>query len=509
MGSKWLRTFRGDESTLSTKIIDEFLATDARFFGELGVPNDQAGWVDVVTGPATITLDAQDVFGETKDVVKHFDDGSGSTNSQFALSAQKWISINDFGASYGGVSRLDTVDGANGFFTGLQANAAENPLATGNRRYGINFADDGGGFLRATPPGAAAVVMDGTLGNPKILFDEWFKWEVTVPAGLGAAEFFIDDILTTLALGFDVNTGGLGTHATTASGSSAGVDRVAYHSDFGVTIYEDAPTKTFSVAAMQSNIAQILIPPGRRDYIITVPDGNPRSVGDILSFTRRNVGGTVTLKAQNTAAPQALFGGLNEVTRTILDAGDVTLVNTLENGNVYDTGIPPVVPDKVTPLFVATADATVGNTIVATTLVGTGKGSLVARADRVAVGDCFNFRAGGVFSAAANPTLRLRLKFGTLVVGDTGAVVISNVTNAHWVLEGTATIRSIGATGTIMVEGSFLTSAGDHFEFVFLVPTIINTTQNNNVDITAEWGTAAVGNTITAQNVSLMQALSP
>ncbi len=508
MVSKWLRTFRGDESTLSTKIIDEFLATDARFFGEAGVPNDQAGWVDTATAPATITINTQEVFDQTKDVVKHFDDGSGATNSDFALSAQNWVDINTFGASYGGVSRLDTVDGANGFFTGLQANAAENPLATGNRRYGVIFADSGG-FLQATPIGGVAVVMNGTAGNPKVLFDEWFKWEIVIPVGLGAAAFFINGILTTSAPTFDVNAGGLGTRATVGSGSSGGVDRVTYHSDFGVTVYEDAATKTFSVAAMQSTIAQIVIPPGRRDYIITVPDGNPRKVGDILSFTRRNVGGTVTLKAQNTAAPQALFGGLNEVTRTIFSAGDVTLVNTLENGNVYDAGIPPVQLDSVTPLFVSTADATVGNTTVATTIVGTGKGSLTARADRVAVGDCFNFRAGGVFSAAANPTLRLRLKFGTLIVGDSGAVVVSNVTNAHWVLEGTATIRSIGAAGTIMVEGSFLTSAGDHFEFVFLVPTIINTTQNNNVDITAEWGTAAVGNTITAQNVSLMQALSP
>ncbi len=504
MGLKWVRTSSG-----ATKVVDEFLATDARFFGEAGVPNDQAGWVDIATAPATITLDTQLVFKETKDVVKHFDDGAQSTNSQFALSAQNWIDINDFGASYGGVSRLDTVDGANGFFTGLQANAAENPLATGNRRYGIAFADDGGGFLRATPPGAAAVVMDGTLGNPKVLFDEWFKWEVVVPAGLGASELFINDILTTLAPAFDVNAGGLGTHATVASGSSGGVDRVAYHSDFGVTIYEDAATKTFSVAAMQSNIAQILIPPGRRDYIITVPDGSPRKVGDVLSFTRRNVGGTVTLKAENTAAPQALFGGLNEVTRTILDAGDVTLVNTLENGNAYDAGIPPVQPDKVTPVFVATADVTVANTVTETSIIGIGNGQLVVPGNTSKIGDLFYFSAQGRFSASANPTLKLKLLLAGAVLADTGAVVISNGTDIHWFITGEAVVRSLGVTGTIMVSGGFITSAGDHFKFVNTVPITIDTTVNKLADISAQWGTAAAGNTITCQIASLTKILSP
>jgi len=166
-------------------------------------------------------------------------------------------------------------------------------------------------------------------------------------------------------------------------------------------------------------------------------------------------------------------------------------------------------PDKVAPLYVSTADKTIANTTVADTIVGTGKGSLTVAGNSVAVGDCFNFRAGGIFSALANPTLQLLLKFGTLTIGDSGAVVISNVTDAHWVLEGTATFRSIGATGTVSVEGGFTTSAGDHFEFVNLAPVIVDTTQDNAGDITAQWGTANAGNTITGQNVSIMKVLSP
>lgn len=496
--------------TATTEALEKFANTDARFFAELGVPNDQAGWVDVAIAPATITIVTQELFGQTRKVVKHFDDGSSSTSSKFALSVQKWASINTFGASFGTVSRLDTVDGANGFFTGLQANATENPLLTGNRRYGIIFNSSGMGFLQITPIGDAGVVMNGTAGNPKILFDEAFKWEVVVPAGLGAGVIFINDILTTLlAPGFEVNAGGLGTHATVGSGSSGGVDRVAYHRDFGVTIYEELPTKTFSSASMQSTTASMFIPPGRRDYVITVPDGNPRNLGDVLAFMAQNVGGKITIKTQNVSVPQSLFIGENELDIPITVTGSITLINTVDNANIYEFKDPPAQPDDLSPLYVSIADETVSNTTVVSTTIGTGEGNLTVKGNSLKVGDCFQFRAGGILSAGASPTLRLKLMFGALFIGDSGAVVISDITNGHWVLEGTATVRSIGQAGTISVEGGLTTHAGDHFGFTFLVPTVVDTTINNNLDITAQWGTASTGNTITGQNVSIIKVLSP
>jgi len=191
-----------------------------------------------------------------------------------------------------------------------------------------------------------------------------------------------------------------------------------------VTIYKESATKTISVAAMQSDTAQIIIPPGRRDYTIIVPDGNPRKIGARILLTKRNVGGNITLKAQNTAIPQALFVGLNEIMREILDAADVTLVNSVENGNVYDFGLAPTEPDEYTQMFVSTNDAVVvENTTVIGSVVGLGKGNQIVKANSLKVGDCFIFRAGGVFSAAANPTLRMKLMFGTLFIGDTLSVI--------------------------------------------------------------------------------------
>jgi len=98
---------------------EEFANTNNRFFGELGLPAGQQSWVDIVTGSATIDLVTENVFGTSKQVVRHNDDTSGgSTKSQIVLTSQNWTDINAFGASYSGTSRLDTVNGGSGFFSG-------------------------------------------------------------------------------------------------------------------------------------------------------------------------------------------------------------------------------------------------------------------------------------------------------------------------------------------------------------------------------------------------------
>jgi len=171
IGTSWKVVLTEDLGTFTAQEV--FASINVRFFGEFGVPQDQ-GWTDTATGIATIDLQDQTVFGVLKQVVRHNDNtGGGSTTSKIALTAQNWIDINNFGASYSGISRLDTINGASGFFSGLQANSAENPLATGNRRYGILFDNNAGNLriIEADNNPGNSVTMDGTGGNPSILFN--------------------------------------------------------------------------------------------------------------------------------------------------------------------------------------------------------------------------------------------------------------------------------------------------------------------------------------------------
>ena len=324
------------EEDLGTVIAQEtFASTNVRFFGELALPAAQ-GWTDTATGPATIDLQTQLVFGVSKQVVRHNDDvTNGATTSKITLTAQNWIDVNNFGASYSGISRLDTVDGVNGFFSGLQANAAENPLATGNRRYGIFFNSNAGNLRLGEPDGGVDVDLDGTGGNPLILFDEWFSWECVVPAGLGAAQFFVNGILTTFAPEFRVNIGGLGTTIQVGSGSTGGANRIVYHDNFGVTIFEDSATKTLTSATMEADIAQVNIPEGKRDYIIILPDGNPRELGSIFRVVANNLFGKITLQNQNPVTPEILYNGLRTLVIDVFVKEIIEGINTVNQGNVY------------------------------------------------------------------------------------------------------------------------------------------------------------------------------
>jgi len=185
------------------------------------------------------------------------------------------------------------------------------------------------------------------------------------------------------------------------------------------------------------------------------------------------------------------------------------IINTTSLAIVEGTIANTTQPDKIISAFVSTEDVTVANTVAETTLLGAGNGSLIIPADTTVIGDRFAFSVQGILSSGANPTLRLQLKSGVVLLADTGAQVIGNLANGHWVIIGDVVTRTIGATGTVTISGSFMTSSGDHFEFVNIVPVTIDTTINRVVDVTAIWGTASAGNTITAQISSLTKFSSP
>lgn len=306
----------------------------ARFFGEKGLPNLQT-WTHSTSGSATIDLVPDIVFGEQKNVVKLNDNVSnGLCSVSKTLTAADWLNIEAFGASYGGVSRLDTDNGTS-VFSGLQVNQAEHPQGVGNRRYGLYLKKDGD-FLKIEEVGNVTnnLTFDGVDDRPLILFDAWIKWETVIPPNFAAAVVYINDT-EVLTISLRYNAGGLGTKAVIGSGSSVGVDLISYHENFGVTIYKESLDKLLSVEEMAIKKIIIIIPSGKRDYIITLPDDNPRGIGDGLYILANNLGGTITLKSEDPNAPQALFNGLNSISIDIIKNKEIRFINTVQCGNVY------------------------------------------------------------------------------------------------------------------------------------------------------------------------------
>jgi hypothetical protein len=156
-------------------------------------------------------------------------------------------------------------------------------------------------------------------------------------------------------------------------------------------------------------------------------------------------------------------------------------------------------------LYAQTANsATVTNTVVETTIIGTGVGTLSVPANGFTVGDTFRAVFGGIINADNNQTIRVKLKSGSVILLDSGAQNLgSAVTNDVWSLNVDFTIRQIGAAGvaSIVSLGSFHYTKTNNasvqgFGFNVVNSTTFNTTISNTLDVTVEWGTASTGNNI-------------
>jgi hypothetical protein len=152
--------------------------------------------------------------------------------------------------------------------------------------------------------------------------------------------------------------------------------------------------------------------------------------------------------------------------------------------------------------YVGTADATVANTVTETTLVGAGWGSATVPANQLYAGAAVRVRASGVLSCTGTPTLNIKLKVGATVLVSTGAVALAGtVSNSAWMFEGLIICRTAGAGGTVRVQGRFWFDNAAHAGLMEGMPSTttaaVDTTAANTLDLTATWGTAAAGNTIT------------
>ena len=109
----------------------------------------------------------------------------------------------------------------------------------------------------------------------------------------------------------------------------------------------------------------------------------------------------------------------------------------------------------------------------------------------------------GVLNVGNNQTIRIRVKTGSVVLLDSGAQAITNITNDIFTLSINFTIRQIGGAGTasIVSLGAFnytKTSNGavEGFSFNTVNDTTFDTTISNTLDMTVEWGSTSTLNSM-------------
>ena len=157
-------------------------------------------------------------------------------------------------------------------------------------------------------------------------------------------------------------------------------------------------------------------------------------------------------------------------------------------------------------LFAQTADgAALGNTLVETSIVGSGVGSLSIPANTLKAGDSFHAKIGGLISTQPNHEITIRAKSGSTVLETTGIIQLELATNQPWELELDFTIRAIGVTGEIKTNGNFVYNrdTGSYIGKVLGDTEVLDTTVANTLDITAEWGQEDTSDSIVVQQLIL------
>lgn len=158
--------------------------------------------------------------------------------------------------------------------------------------------------------------------------------------------------------------------------------------------------------------------------------------------------------------------------------------------------------------FTQTASVTVGNTTTETSLFGAGQGSLTLPINALNTGKRVRWTLMGVITDTGTPTLNLRIKVGGATIASTGAVaLVGTVVNRVFRLTFEMTCRSIGASGTVIGQGSFWydnsTNLGTTEGIAMTATATVDTTAQLTLDASAQWGTADPTDTLTVTNATV------
>lgn len=184
-------------------------------------------------------------------------------------------------------------------------------------------------------------------------------------------------------------------------------------------------------------------------------------------------------------------------------------INTTRQSVFKNTGASGT-GSSVGGLFSQTGDSPNNATIVETTLIDGGVGSLTVPANSFTVGDSFSVVMGGKITCSNNSPITIRIKSGAVVLATTGLISLPQITLKNWELEVSFTIRAIGAAGvaSIVTHGDFLylrdsSSAFEGVTFSSTNNTTFDTTVSNTLDITAEWSTLNPANVLYSEIFTL------
>jgi hypothetical protein len=224
------------------------------------------------------------------------------------------------------------------------------------------------------------------------------------------------------------------------------------------------------------------------------------NAGEVESVTDDG-NGVVSVDNTDTTNPVIKFNGVN-----------VDGISITGNGTSGNPLVAPIPTSLNFGLFAQTADGgPVTATVVETTIIGPGVGTLTVPANTFQIGDSFLASLDGLITCISSSEIHVRIKTsGGALLADTGIIDLSAATNKSWILNLYFTIRTLGGPGTASISSgglfSYIRNGGTQFEGYVLTnidSTTFNTTIDNTLDVTIEWNTNNAGNSILSRNFTL------
>lgn len=189
------------------------------------------------------------------------------------------------------------------------------------------------------------------------------------------------------------------------------------------------------------------------------------------------------------------------------------------DGDMGEEGTPIPGPTGVTgatgptggaQLLYSNTSVPAGNTVANTTAETAFSSSYTIPANSLNVGDVILVDLAGTYGTAlAAPTLEAKLKYGSTVLIDTGALTqVVGLSSQAWQALATLTVNSVGATGQMecSVELMFSTAATAALTVIVDGGAVtIDTTVNAALTITVQWSAASASNTITLRQMCVFK----
>lgn len=120
-------------------------------------------------------------------------------------------------------------------------------------------------------------------------------------------------------------------------------------------------------------------------------------------------------------------------------------------------------------------------------------------------GTTYKCRTWGNFDLTGTPTIRIRVKLGSVTVVDIGPTTLTGFVSGRFWMDFDFHVQSVGSSGQVDCFPLFMQKQDGLTAMNFIsaasAPSI-NWNQDNDIDLTYQWGTASASNTITIFGVT-------